>query len=125
MNDSSVLYKPFDIKIHADNFVNYLEVIIKEDGTIEYAIPSHSKKLEEIAQIKYGKDKFIEMIRDPDAFYDYMKWLCNKTKCVSVWNEYIIKPDNISKKQIDTLKLLSKTVYTHIPTMALYRGDLE
>lgn len=123
MSDYEILQQPFDLTTHATHFINYLEVIIREDGTIEYAVPSHSKKLEEIANIKYGKDKFIEMIRDPDAFYDYMQWLCDKTKCVSVWNDGCIKPKEITEAQIKTLETLKNTYYTHIPDMALYRGE--
>lgn len=126
MNEQELLHKPFDLYTHSTHFYNYLEVIIREDGTIEYAVPSHSKKLEEIANIKYGKDKFIEMLRDPDAFYDYIKWLCDKTNCVSVWNDFCIKPLNITEKQYEALNKLHNTYYeckrgNYLP---LYQGDI-
>ena len=29
----------FDYETHRKNFINYLEVIINKDGTVEYAVP--------------------------------------------------------------------------------------
>ena len=53
-NQDEILHSPFDMKTHKENFINYLEVVILENGTIEYAIPSHIKKLEEICCKKLG-----------------------------------------------------------------------
>ena len=44
-SQDEILHSPFDMKTHKENFINYLEVIILENGTIEYAIPSHIKNL--------------------------------------------------------------------------------
>ena len=33
------VYSPFDIKKHQETFINYLEVLILEDGTVDYAVP--------------------------------------------------------------------------------------
>lgn len=123
MNSEDILLKPFDINIHADNFVDYLEVVIKPNGLIEYAVPSHSKKLEEIAGIKYGKDKILEMLKDPNAWHDYMKWLCDITGCISVWNEFCIRPDKISQEQLCSLNKLKNKNYTRVPNLKLYRGE--
>lgn len=35
------LYSKFDIDKHAETFINYLEVIIDENGVVHYAVPSH------------------------------------------------------------------------------------
>ena len=35
----------FDYETYKKNFINYLEVIINKDGTVEYAVPSHQQKL--------------------------------------------------------------------------------
>lgn len=79
-----ILHSEFDIETHRQNFINYLEIVIYPDGKIEYAIPSHVLKLTQI----YGKSS-------DEVFEEYMKegigiepatWLCNKTGCLSVWN---------------------------------------
>ena len=44
---SEVLRNPFNVKIHKETFINYLEVIINPDGVIEYAVPSHIEKVYE------------------------------------------------------------------------------
>ena len=44
MSEEYTLYCPFDIEKHKKTFINYLEVVILEDGTIEYAVPSHQEK---------------------------------------------------------------------------------
>ena len=45
MDKLKVLHSPFDVKVHKATFVNYLEVVILEDGTVEYAVPSHQEKM--------------------------------------------------------------------------------
>ena len=87
-----VLHSPFDVETHKKTFVNYLEVIIRNDGTIEYAVPSHMIKLQKI----YGKtmDEVFEEYQhlhenepaDVAMLLDPMDWLCKKTGCISVWN---------------------------------------
>ena len=38
------IYCDFDIEKHKETYTNYLEVLILENGTIVYAIPSHQMK---------------------------------------------------------------------------------
>lgn len=84
-NAQEVLAGPFDISIHKKTFIHYLEVIIKPDGTVEYAVPSHMMKLASI----YGKpmDQIFEEYQNDHSGMDPHEWLCNKTKCISVWVE--------------------------------------
>lgn len=35
------LYFEFDIEQHKAKYINYLEVLIKKDGHVLYAVPSH------------------------------------------------------------------------------------
>lgn len=37
------VYSKFDLEKHKKTFINYFETIINPDGTIEYAVPSHSE----------------------------------------------------------------------------------
>jgi hypothetical protein len=79
-----VLHAPFDVETHKKTFINYLEVIIHSDGTIEYAVPSHMIKLQHI----YGKSMdeiFEEYQHQYEAVLDPVEWLCKKTGCISVW----------------------------------------
>ena len=44
------IYCAFDLEKHKQTYVQYLEVVILEDGTVEYAVPSHQEKLIEIGR---------------------------------------------------------------------------
>ena len=52
-NARIVLHSPFDIKVHKQTFINYLEVVISPEGIVEYAVPSHVEKLLQIFMSKY------------------------------------------------------------------------
>jgi len=121
MNDLEILRGKFDVQTHADNFISYLEVIVRCDGTIEYAVPSHQQKLEAIAREIYGNEKFEQMLQTPES-YDYLQWLCNITQCVSVWDNFCVKPLSYNKEQRASLKLLNESVYTRAPHIHLYSG---
>ena len=43
------VYSKFDVDKHKDTFDSYLEVMILEDGSIEYAVPSHQEKAIKLA----------------------------------------------------------------------------
>ena len=82
-----VLHSPFDIRTHKSTFVDYLELIIRPDGTPEYATPSHMMKLAEI----YGKsmDDIYEEYYQEQLGQDGIDYLCIKTGCVAVWNNRV------------------------------------
>ena len=121
MNDLELLYKPFDLKTHAENFICYLEVIIRKDGTIEYAVPSHQKKLESIARAAYGIH-FEMMLATVQG--DYLQWLVDTTGCISVWNNFCVKPPECTPAQLESLKRLGETFYTHGSHLKLYQGEI-
>ena len=111
---------PFDIKRHQETFINYLEVLILEDGTIEYAVPSHQGKALELACKKLNKTKQeIEDMCPREYYCNYLYWLLGLTGSVSVWGncaEHFIMYETINKNQILTLKRLKK--------YGLYKGDI-
>ena len=37
------LYSEFDIEQHKKKYINYLEVLIEENGHVIYAVPSHQE----------------------------------------------------------------------------------
>lgn len=100
------LYSEFDIEKHKATFPHYLEVIIDTDGKVMYAIPSHQYKMIDIACKKYGIDrKSLDAMCPPDRYFDYMRWLCEVTGCVSVW-EWQIEYDKVNHKQMAMLRRL-------------------
>jgi len=103
------LHSPFNIELHKQTFINYLEVVIFPDGHIEYAIPSHQEKLIQVCQDKLGVSRYqLERMCPKEYYFDFLVWLCNMSGCVSVWNEYLVKSDTdpLTKEQEDTIELL-------------------
>lgn len=105
MNEYEVLRKPFNIETHKKTFINYLEVIVLEDGTVVYAVPSHQEKLIKICcdKLKITSDELSDLC--PKEYYcDFMNWLCMISGCVSLWNESMIGKANEQQQQ--TIKQL-------------------
>ena len=115
IDTQKVLHSDFDIETHKKAFVNYLEVVIREDGKIEYAIPSHQEKLIAIATAKLAvtRKQLLDMC-PPEYMFDFNRWLCGITNCVSVWNDfYMGKPNETQQWVLQNLKY-----------HGLYRGDI-
>lgn len=105
-----VLHSKFDAEVHKKTFVNYLEVIIDEEGVVHYAVPSH---LEYLLKMFMGKRKCcdrnyamqlveklsIEKMETPIDF------LISEMKAVSVWYRgYWGKPNEKQKETLEKLK---------------------
>ena len=107
------LYSAFDLEKHKQTFVNYLEVLIDEDGTIMYAVPSHQEKAIALAcsRLKLSRKQLDELC--PKEYYgDYMTWLCMVAKVMAVWNGHCVAV-NPTIKQIGALRRLKMAgVYT-------------
>ena len=114
------LYSKFDIQKHKENYINYLEVLILENGEVEYAVPSHQDKAVALACKKLNKTKKeIEDMCPREYYCDYLTWLLGITGSISVWgncSEHFIVYKTINKKQIATLKKLKKH--------GLYKGNV-
>lgn len=117
MTDQEILHSPFDMEIHKKTFIHYLEVVILEDGTIEYAVPSHSKKLEKMVckkhNLKWNDDylnsmelygHYQKLIRDNILWIDWLDWLIAESSCICVWND--MHKGKPNEKQLETLKAL-------------------
>ena len=114
----------FDIDKHAEYFTNYLEDVIGRKGKVFYAVPSHTMFLENTLKTIYGENVFNEMLKEPDSFVDYSKWLCEKTGCVLVWDDfYICSKRGLTSEQIKTLQALQNKKYK-LGGLALYRGNI-
>lgn len=104
-----VLHSPFDIRTHKSTFIDYLELIIRPDGTPEYATPSHMIKLAEI----YGKcmDDIYEEYYQAQLGQDGIDYLCAKTGCIAVWNNLVQGIPNAAQTST-LLKLHDEGLYT-------------
>ncbi len=102
----------FDIEQHKIHYVNYLEVIITENGVIKYAVPSHQEKLVSELCHKYNCTRAETLLRCPrDMYFDFMRWLTDETGCIAVWNEfYYGKANELQKRTL--LKLKQEGLYS-------------
>lgn len=101
------LHSKFDIEEHAKHYYNYLEVIIDETGEIHYAVPSHQEKLIQLAcdRLKVTRNR-LSALCPAEYYFDFTKWLCMITDCVSVWTDFIVYGNDINKKQWASLQRL-------------------
>lgn len=111
------IYCDFDIEKHKQTYINYLEVLILENGKIVYAIPSHKMKAEQLCceKLNVSKSELNELSKN--HIWDYMEWLLTTCKAIAVWNNfYMCGYDGINKKQMAKLKKLKLN--------GLYKGKL-
>lgn len=102
-HEERVLHGPFDLATHKATFVNYLEVVITEDGTIIYAVPSHQKVLERLFMAKTGRDANESVPRS--RWFDMFDWLMEETGCVCAYTAGVLgKPR--TREQEDALAML-------------------
>lgn len=108
MDPQEVLHSPFDVATHKATFTNYLEVIILEDGTVEYAVPSHQQKLIDLACIKLNITKDELYSKCPREYYfDVITWLSQITGAIAVW-DFQYQGTTPNKHQLATLDMLRK-----------------
>lgn len=127
MSDKYNIYSPFDLEKHKQTYVNYLEVLIDEDGTIMYAVPSHQLKAVNLAcaRLHVTRETLDKMC--PRKYYgDYMTWLCMVAKVVFVWDGHCVAV-NPTVKQIGALRRLKMAGVYHgrIPGEEKYPDCLQ
>lgn len=110
------IYCPFDIQKHKETYINYLEVLITEDGEIVYAVPSHQMKAEQLCcqKLNITHEELVAMC--PREYWaDYLTWLLSICKAISVWDKfYICSKEGMNVKQQMALRKLKMA--------GLYRG---
>lgn len=113
MSDEYNLYCAFDIEKHKQTYIDYLEVVIDEDGTVMYAVPSHREKLIAMACAKTGMNREqLNAICPPEYYADFATWLCMVSGAVAVWNSCIVAAD-LTVKQIGALRRLKMAGLYH------------
>ena len=96
----TVQYKTLDefIVLHKANHINYCEIVVKPNGRVEYAIPSHLSKLEQIWGVP--DEELFDNGPIRRSLYNEMPmtvspihWLSEDLRCIVCWfNGLIIKP---------------------------------
>ena len=100
------VYSDFDLEQHKKHFVNYLEVMIDENGKVHYAIPSHQEWaiFEACKRLEVTREELSEMT-PREYYFDWLNWLLMQCKAVAVWNEFYMAPE-VNKKQHAALRKL-------------------
>lgn len=110
VNAQTVLQGPFDMKLHKQTFIHYLEVVISHDGKIEYATPSHMEKLLRVFMEQENisdRQEAFRVIEERDTDMDgSLISLAKQTGYISVWREAYTCGSSPTKKQIAALRKL-------------------
>lgn len=88
------------LETHKDQY-NYCEAVIFPDGSIEDARPSHCEMLLKIT----GEDRFVMYDKMP-INAGPVAWLVDYTNCCSIWFQMGMLPENLTKEQENTIKIL-------------------
>jgi hypothetical protein len=107
------LHSPFDLEKHKQTYTNYLEVVITEDGTIMYAVPSHTEKVTALAcaRLHLSRKELSDMC-PPQYYFDYITYLCMAANAVAVWNDHCVAPNPTSKQIAAMRRLKMAGVYS-------------
>lgn len=111
------VYSKFDIEKHKKYFIDYLEVVILEDGTIEYAVPSHTLKVETICckQLNVSRKELILLTRE--HIFDYAEWLLTICNAIMVWNKFYLTGYN-------GININQKIALERLKQNGLYKGKI-
>lgn len=109
------LHSEFDIEEHKRTFVNYLEVLIEENGHVVYAVPSHQELAIKMACKAHNwTRKQLNDACPPEYYFDFMTWLLAQINAISVWHTMYMGKAN--EKQKEKLRELKRN--------GLYKGDI-
>lgn len=110
------LYSDFNLKLHKQTFVHYLEVIIDENGKIMYAVPSHQEKMIKIAceNLNVTREQLNEMCPE-EYYFEFMTWLSKVSGACAVWENQVMG-DKFTEEQINALQILKNE--------GLYLGEI-
>lgn len=102
-------YSKFDLEKHKEVYPNYCEVVIRPDGEICYAHPSHQQYLELLAA-QVNRLSIQEVYEGcPENMYaDYLRYLVDLSGAVSCWTDFYMLPNNnkLTESQIRSLNTL-------------------
>jgi hypothetical protein len=100
------------VNYHNSKYIDYCEILISNDGSIQYAIPSHQLKLMELYgvprdQLYDNKGKeYNELLNTIPLSANPTYWLGDYMNCTIVWYNMVLFPFNYTKDQIDVVNIL-------------------
>lgn len=110
------VYSDFNLEQHKKKYPGYLEVMIEPDGTIKYAIPSHTVFAERAAMQKLNCS-FKELCKKVPVYGFYIEELLTITGLMSVWDDQVIVgKDGPTAAQLRALRKLKLN--------GVYRGTI-
>ena len=110
------IYCPFDAEKHKAKYINYLEVLILEDGKVVYAVPSFTEKVIALACEKYGlTPDELKAMCPSEHYFDYLEWLLSMAGAMAVMNRHYYAT-KVTPRQAAALKKLK--------LMGIYKGPL-
>ena len=106
MSEKYDLYSKFDIEKHKQTYVNYLEVMIFENGMVQYAVPSHQEFAITIAceKLHVSRQQLMDLC-PPEYYGDFLYWLSSISGLMAVWNQGCLVA-HPTQKQIAMLRRL-------------------
>lgn len=105
--------------IKTTDYIGYCEIIIKPNGLIEMAQPSHTEKL--IALTKKSREEIYDMM---PMYASPIDWLVGYTNCVAVWYELYMYSD-LTEKQKNTIKKLKNAGCIRSSAMGIKTQEYE
>lgn len=98
------VYSKFDLEKHKARYINYLEVVVLPDGSVEYAVPSHQEKMIDLAcrKLKVSRQELSDMC-PREYYFDFLLWLSMMSGGMAVWTYrcFCAEP---TKAQIATIR---------------------
>lgn len=106
MGEKYDVYSEFDLEQHKKHFVNYLEVMIDEDGKVHYAVPSHQEwAIAKACEMLGVTRQELSDMTPPEFYLDWLNWLLAQCKGVAVWEGFYMAPE-VNRKQYAALRRL-------------------
>ena len=111
--------------IENHNHINYCEAIIYPNGTIEYAVPSHTYKL---CDIYDNTKKPMEIELEIPMSHSPIDWLFAKCNCIGVWFDFFrlnARFQRMTEEQKDSLRALNNSEVTNIKNLEQAINDYD
>lgn len=87
------------------NHIRYCEAIVNDDGTVEYAIPSHSERL--ISKVcEHCSISRSQLESEMPMFCDVLAYLADIGNTAVVWYNVCYIPKNCSEKCLESVRKL-------------------
>lgn len=107
MNQQDVLHGPFDIELHKQIFIDYLEVMIDTDGIVHYAVPSHQEFLiSKTMERNHWTREELKNACPKEMYGRFLEWLISQSGgYIPVWKNFVLNYP-LNTKQVSTLSKL-------------------